>query len=101
MRMLENEGFVHDGYIDIFDGGPTMTVGTDDIATIRNARTAPVVAILPKVDGGSSIVARGRLATFRAAFGRVAERDAGIVLDEASAALLNIRVGDVVTHVPN
>lgn len=34
-HMLEAEGFVYDGYIDIFDAGPTLSARTDDILTIR------------------------------------------------------------------
>ena len=45
LRMLEQEGFVYDRYIDIFDGGPTVTARTDDIRTIREARTDTVVEI--------------------------------------------------------
>jgi len=37
-KMLEGEGFTFDGYIDIFDGGPTMSVHTDQIRTIRECR---------------------------------------------------------------
>ena len=37
-RMLEAEGFVYDGYVDIFDGGPTLSVRTGDIRTIRESR---------------------------------------------------------------
>ena len=40
MRMLEHEGFDCDGYVDIFDGGPTMTARTDQIRTVREARVA-------------------------------------------------------------
>ena len=42
LRMLEHEGFVFDRYIDIFDGGPTVTAQTDQIKTIRDARTETV-----------------------------------------------------------
>ena len=35
LRMLEDEGFVFDRYIDIFDGGPTVTAPTDQIRTVR------------------------------------------------------------------
>ena len=38
MRMLEREGFSGEGYIDIFDGGPTMSAKTDEIRTIRDAQ---------------------------------------------------------------
>ena len=40
MRMLEQEGFSHDGYVDIFDGGPTMSAATDRIRTIRERARA-------------------------------------------------------------
>ncbi|MET0307226.1 MAG: arginine N-succinyltransferase, partial [Sphingomonas sp.] len=38
MRMLENEGFAYENYIDIFDGGPTMTARTDNVRSVRDAR---------------------------------------------------------------
>jgi arginine N-succinyltransferase len=38
MRMLEQEGFTGDFYVDIFDGGPTMAAATDSIRTVREAR---------------------------------------------------------------
>src|SRR3546814_8723474 len=38
MRMLENEGFAFENYVDIFDGGPTMTARTDQVASIRDAK---------------------------------------------------------------
>ena len=100
MRMLEAEGFVYDNYIDIFDGGPTMTVATDEIATIRRARRSPVVAVRPVVQGTLSIVARGRLAAFRAGLGTVAEEDGGVVLDVACAQLIGAERGDIVTYIP-
>ena len=38
--MLEAEGFGYDGYVDIFDAGPTLSVRTDQIATLRDAEIA-------------------------------------------------------------
>jgi arginine N-succinyltransferase len=35
--MLEEEGFTFDRYIDIFDGGPTVTAPTDDPHGPRSA----------------------------------------------------------------
>ena len=35
MRMLENEGFAAEGYVDIFDGGPTMTARTSQVRSVR------------------------------------------------------------------
>ena len=63
LRMLEHEGFVCDRYIDIFDGGPTVTAATDQIRTIREARSETVREI---GDGGAAkMLARaGRLKRF-------------------------------------
>jgi len=48
MRMLENENFSYDGYVDIFDGGPTMIAKTDDVTSIRNAKSATISGFAEK-----------------------------------------------------
>lgn len=99
MRMLENEGFLYEQYIDIFDGGPTMTARTDRVRTIEAAREQPVVAI--DGDGGTeSLVAVGRLGDFRCAFGLVREAGDGIILSRHCAEALSVQEDDVVLHVP-
>lgn len=98
MRMLENEGFAFEQYIDIFDGGPTMTARTDQVRTIREARTHEIVAI--DDDGGEpALVASGRLTDFRSAYGRIRDCGGGVALDQACAAALGVVVGDSVSHV--
>src|SRR3546814_18939505 len=37
MRMLEKEGFQQGDYVDIFDGGPTMVVQTDQVRPLSDA----------------------------------------------------------------
>ena len=59
MRMLEAEGFTHDEYVDIFDGGPTMLARTDEVRTIRDARAAVVERL---ETGGDIGAARQRTA---------------------------------------
>lgn len=103
MRMLEEEGFAWENYIDIFDGGPTMTARTDQIRSIREAIDEPVAAIDPALGehlaGEKRLVATGRLAGFRAAYGWIEHRDGGIALDPACAVALGVEPGDTVTHV--
>ncbi|WP_374527946.1 arginine N-succinyltransferase [Novosphingobium sp.] len=103
MRMLENEGFAWERYVDIFDGGPTMTVRTDQIRSIREAEDARVVAVDGKLgehrEGDKRLIAVGRLADFRCAYGYIAERDDGIALDVECASVLGIEPGETVTHV--
>jgi arginine N-succinyltransferase len=98
MRMLENEGFTWERYIDIFDGGPTMTVRTDAIRSIREAEDSPIVAILPEQEGEKALVSHGSLGQFRSGFGWIERREGGIALDAQCAALLGVSVGDGVTH---
>ena len=42
MALLRAEGFEWRGYVDIFDGGPTVEASTDAIRTVSGARTAKV-----------------------------------------------------------
>jgi arginine N-succinyltransferase len=103
MRMLENEGFAWENYIDIFDGGPTMTVRTDQIRSLREASDAEIVAIddsLGDHKSGQKVLATsGRFAEFRAAYGWIVTKDDGIAIDPNCAARLGVGVGDTITHV--
>ena len=99
MRMLENEGFAYEHYLDIFDGGPTMTARTDAVRSIRDAAAAAIVALGGDA-GVESLVASGRLADFRCAFGCVEAGVDGIALSGAAAKVLDVRPGDRVLHVP-
>ncbi|UUL83732.1 arginine N-succinyltransferase [Sphingomonas qomolangmaensis] len=97
MRMLENEGFQYEGYVDIFDGGPTMTAKTDQIRSVRDAVATTVGGIAD--DGDQALIATGKLAGFRAAYGRVArDRDATLIDAEAAQAL-GIGTGDPIRYV--
>ncbi|WP_296720371.1 arginine N-succinyltransferase [Erythrobacter sp.] len=99
MRMLENEGFRHDGYVDIFDGGPTMVAHTDLVTSVKNS-TSATVTDLTLTEGERAILATGRLDTFRACFGaRALDADGGIAIDSASADLLDVCEGDEVWSV--
>ncbi|MES3152956.1 arginine N-succinyltransferase [Sphingomonas faeni] len=98
MRMLENEGFAFENYVDIFDGGPTMTARTDRVRTIADARESRVAAI--GCDAGTqALVATGELARFRAAFGDVRDGENGITVAKDCADALEIAEGDTVLHV--
>lgn len=92
MRMLENEGFAFESYIDIFDGGPTMTARTDQVKTVREAQHASVAAIV--AGGEPALVATGRLADFQAALAQVAPSEGGVAIDPVSAAALGLQTGD-------
>ena len=99
LRMLEQEGFRFDRYVDIFDGGPTVTAPTDDIRTLRESREDRVAEI---GEGGTVkvLAAAGRLKSFRcccASIRKVPKQ--GILIDRQSAELLEVEVGDTVVTV--
>jgi arginine N-succinyltransferase len=95
-RMLEREGFSGEGYVDIFDGGPTMWAATDQIRTVREARELILAGTGDSPAGERMILSAGRLADFRAGYGRATiAGDGTATLDPASAALLGLAPGDL------
>jgi arginine N-succinyltransferase len=96
LRMLENEGFQYECYIDIFDGGPTVTVATDRIKTIEQSDWLRYAgAPKPGEKSETMVLASGRLDGFVACYGqaqRGSERD--IFLDDQTAELLRLDGGD-------
>jgi arginine N-succinyltransferase len=98
MRMLENEGFAWESYIDIFDGGPTMTARTDHVRTIREARDSTIVQVRD-VGTEKVLAARGKLGEFVAAYAHIEPAEGGIAIDEVGAVLLGVGVGDTISHI--
>ena len=95
MRMLEEEGFAYEGYLDIFDGGPTMTARTDEVASIRGAQCSTVIQT-DSANGQRVLLAAGRLAGFRSCYGLCEAAEDGVVIDAAAAELLGVGPGDEV-----
>jgi arginine N-succinyltransferase len=93
LKMLETEGFVWDSYIDIFDGGPTVTARTDDIRTIRECSVATLADESAEY-GKTMMIASGHLADFVACYGKVADCGGGKVsIDSEARAMLGARPG--------
>ena len=99
LRMLEHEGFLFDRYVDIFDGGPTVTARTDDIRTIREGREEKIAEI---GEGGTQkvLAASGRLKDFRACCASIKKLPRkGIMIDRQAADLLEVGIGDSIVAV--
>ena len=99
MRMLEKEGFSYDGYVDIFDGGPTMIARTDNVESVKAATGARLERCnLEK--GEKAILAAGELENFRACYGaKQTEGEDGLAIDPQSADILDLKSGDTVWSV--
>ncbi|WP_108788039.1 arginine N-succinyltransferase [Erythrobacter sp. Alg231-14] len=99
MRMLENEGFRYEGYVDIFDGGPSMVAPTDQVTSVKDSREATLSRV-DLAEGERAILATGKLQDFRACYGARSFDDNGdIAIDAVAADALDVSEGDVVWSV--
>lgn len=100
MALLEEEGFYQDGYVDIFDGGPTMIADVADLKAVRDSRVATVAAVAPLGDAAiDSLASAGGVLDFRAARGLVQATPDGVILAPELARHLDVSLGDKVRHV--
>jgi arginine N-succinyltransferase len=99
MRMLETEGFSDPGYVDIFDGGPTMVGQINSLQTIIHAQDVALAAVHDS-GGEKQLVAAGQHANFRCTYGFVRRNDGeAISIDKESAARLGLEIGQRFTMV--
>lgn len=99
MRMLEQEGFAAEGYVDIFDGGPTMTARTDQVKSIAGSTPGTLTGTDLDI-GERALIATGTLGAFRCAFGRrELGEDGTVAIDAACAKVLEVSEGDEVWSV--
>ena len=100
MALLIEEGFRFEGYVDIFDGGPTLFANIDDLKAVRENRRSRVGAVRPDIGAADQLVSAGAGAAFRAARGGLtAGADGGVDLEQTLAAALGVKAGDWVRHV--
>lgn len=96
--MLLAEGFRDEGYVDIFDGGPTFVADIDAVRTVRTSERCSVRAVGAPAWAGAMLAGAGHATAFRAAFGQAThagEREVDVAPELAR--LLNVAVGDPVT----
>jgi arginine N-succinyltransferase len=95
MRMLETEGFRYEGYIDIFDGGPTVSAPIDQVRTVRESRLLTFAGTHETEGPATMLLGAGRLTDFAACYGRPQlGTDDKATLDAGSAAALGLEIGD-------
>jgi arginine N-succinyltransferase len=99
LKMLENENFDWDGYIDIFDGGPTVTARTDKIKTLVDGEWLRVA----RTNGGGEntmMLATGVMHDFVACYSHAVRNDNGeLIIDAGAMDMLGIGPGDLVLAV--
>ncbi|KJZ18389.1 MULTISPECIES: arginine N-succinyltransferase [Halomonas] len=97
LAMLKKQGLRWEGYIDIFDGGPTVEAYIDDVKGVRLSRHVRV-EVDPNADSAERpqwLAATTRMADFRAAWvGRGPDADGVLVLNDNEARRLEVASGD-------
>lgn len=98
LRLLEQEGFRYQNYIDIFDGGPTVEAPTADIRSIRHSRVLPARI---RDDAGcdatkTALVANLHLRDYRCTLTAVDPLEDRVSLSPSTAAALHVANGDPV-----
>ncbi|WP_136248361.1 arginine N-succinyltransferase [Halomonas borealis] len=98
LAMLKKEGLRWEGFIDIFDGGPTVEAYIDDVRGVRLSRTCRVevqAGELSQDERPHWLAATTSMAGFRATWlGRGPDDDGVVTLSEAEAARLEVGSGD-------
>lgn len=95
-KMLENEGFRFEGYIDIFDGGPTLVARLDDIRSVYGSQHRRVLVRDCGESNSEGMVCNTRLTDFRATITQFYidhEADA-VCLNAEQAEALQVKTGD-------
>ncbi len=97
MELLMAQGFRYTNLIDIFDGGPSVEVHTDNIVMIKETAAKKVVAGIPPAGGEKALISTAGLADFSCIQTEInlSETDS-VSLDPEMMAALGVNVGDTV-----
>jgi len=94
LRLLQSEGFVFSGVIDLFDGGPIMVSHRDTIRTIMDS--VPVSQLTGVDDdivdlrAARSLISVGKVKDFRAIVTQAVISEDGVSLPESDLSILDV-----------
>jgi arginine N-succinyltransferase len=99
MRLLQQEGFRLDGYVDIFDAGPTAYAEINSLKAVRDSQVSRLAGFAEALEDKADLLCAGHAAGFRAVVAAISADKGECFLTKATADALNISVGDEVRHV--
>ena len=102
MRMLEAEGFRYEGYVDIFDAGPTVECDVDDVDAVARSQVfkVEISSAAPSADAMTYLVANTSIDNYRATLSAATPKGESLALSAETAAELNVSAGDDIRAVP-
>jgi arginine N-succinyltransferase len=102
LHLLERENFRMQGYVDIFDGGPTVEAPLSEVRSIKRSRLVKVAAG-PAADAPGRLphlVANTQLAGFRCVLAELGPAETTARLPEEALRALQVKAGDIVRVTP-
>jgi arginine N-succinyltransferase len=99
VQLLEAENFRYQGYLDVFDAGPTMQAERKAIRSVRKSKKTKLVTIDDKEIKPNTIIATTMLSSMRMTMAGVEETPEGITLTKQTAKLLQAKVGDELRYI--
>jgi arginine N-succinyltransferase len=95
LKMLEREGLTYNGYVDIFDAGPTISCEMNRVRSIENSFLGSVKITDNLVEKGvHAIVANMQLKDFRACIVTIEKNSSEIKINQAMAEQLLLKQND-------
>lgn len=92
-RMLESEGLRYQGYVDIFDGGPTLEAELDELRAVKESRRVAVTLESAPANVPVCLVANDNYLNYRALLTTADLHSGAVCLGAAEAEMMGIGPG--------
>jgi len=100
MAMLLAEDFRYDGHVDVFDGGPQISIARDKIRTVMDSRPVRVATNGPERPAVPLLLSNALLEHFRVVETEGGAEDGTVILNDQTRRALGVQVGDKVRIAP-
>lgn len=104
LQLLMSEGFISQGYVDIFDAGPTVEAHLKNIKTVNASQRMPIaIADVEQSRAQEYFIINTKVETFRgvSAYATVDEAQQTLIVSSETASALDIDKGDQVRFAPS
>ena len=101
MNILFREGFQFNGYVDIFDAGPTIEANCKQIGTIAASRMFTITSLSDDISSSRFLLSNNRI-NFRATICQTIfnEKKSGCTISKETADVLEVKKGDSIRLAP-
>ncbi|WP_137937418.1 arginine N-succinyltransferase [Chitinivorax sp. B] len=100
LSMLQGEGFSYQGYVDIFDAGPTVECALNQIRAVRDSKVVTALPHQVQANERAYLVSNRKLHDFRVCLVHSRMIPEGLPISNEVLSKLNLVAGDTVRAVP-